>query len=82
MTKRKKLQTIEYASRFVKDANAEPARMVEMIRVNLGELMKMVTLTRAGREVQVDGFRLCDTPGVTYDLSQPVSQKMDGANES
>jgi hypothetical protein len=75
MTKPKKLQTIEYASRVVKDANAEPARMVEMIRVNLGELMKMVTLTRAGQEVQVDGFRLRDTPGVTYDLSQPVSQE-------
>ena len=57
MTKRTKPQTIEYAFRFAKGSNTERARMVEMIRVNLGELVKMVMLTSGGQEVQVDGFR-------------------------
>ena len=75
MPPRKKPQTIEYAFRFAKGTNTERARMVEMIRVNLGELMQMVTLTHAGQEVQVDGFRLRDDPGVTYDLDKPVPQE-------
>lgn len=75
MTQRKKPQTIEYAFRFARGTNTERARMVEMIRVNLGELLKMVTLTHAGQEVQVDGFRLRDDPSVTYDLNNPVPQE-------
>jgi diacylglycerol kinase family enzyme len=74
MTQRKKPQTIEYAFRFARGTNTERARMVEMIRVNLGELLKMVTLTHAGQAVQVDGFHLRDAPSVTYDLNQPVPQ--------
>jgi hypothetical protein len=75
MTKRKKPQTIEYAFRFAKGSNTEQARMIEMIRVNLGELMKRVILTCAGQEVQVDGFRWRDDPRVIYDLSKPVLQE-------
>ena len=75
MPPRKKPQTIEYAFRFAKGTNTERARMVEMIRVNLGELVQMVTLTHAGQEVQVDGFCLRDDPGVTYDLDKPVPQE-------
>ena len=75
MTQRKKPQTIEYAFRFARGTNTERARMVEMLRVNLGELLKMVTLTHAGQEVQVDGFHLRDDPSVTYDLNKPVPQE-------
>jgi hypothetical protein len=75
MTTRKKPQTIEYAFRFAKGTNTERSRMVEMIRVNLGELMKIVTLTRAGQDVEVDGFRLRDTADVVYDLHSPVPQR-------
>lgn len=74
MTTRKKPQTIEYAFRFAKGTDTEHARMVEMIRVNLAELLKMVVLTQAERDVTVDGFRLRDVPEV-YALSSPVPQK-------
>jgi hypothetical protein len=74
MTTRNKPQTIEYARRFAKGTNTERARMVEMIRVNLGELLKMVTLTHAGQVVEVDGFRLRDAADVVYDLHVPVPQ--------
>jgi hypothetical protein len=74
MTTRKKPQTIEYAFRFAKGTDTERARMVEMIRVNLAELLKMVVLTQAGQDVTVDGFRLRDVPEV-YTLSSPVPQK-------
>jgi diacylglycerol kinase family enzyme len=80
MTTRKKPQTIEYAFRFARGTNAERARMVEMIRVNLGELIKMVILTHAGQEIKVDGFRLRDTPDVVYDLHAPVPQR-EGSSE-
>lgn len=75
MAKRSKPQTIEYAFRFASGTNAERARMVDMIRVNLGELVKMVVLTHHGQEVQVDGFRLRDAPEATYDLAKPVPQE-------
>ena len=68
MTTRKKPQTIEYAFRFATGTNTERARMVEMIRVNLGELLKMVVLTQAGQEMAVDGFSLRDDPAIVYDL--------------
>jgi len=74
MPQRKKPQTIEYAFRFAKGTTTERARMVEMIRVNLGELLKMVTLTQAGQEVQADGFCLRDDPDVIYTLHTPVPQ--------
>jgi hypothetical protein len=74
MPQRKKPQTIEYAFRFAKGTTTERARMVEMIRVNLGELLKMVMLTQAGQEVQADGFRLRDDPDVIYTLPTPVPQ--------
>ena len=80
MTKRRKPQTIEYAFRFAKGTNTEQARMVEMIRVNLNELMKMVTLTHAGQEVQIDGFRLHHDPTHVYALDTPVPQE-EGAQE-
>jgi hypothetical protein len=75
MTTRKKPQTIEYAFRFAKGTNTERARMVEMIRVNLGELLHMVILTQAGQEVVVDGFHLRDDPTSVYDLHSPVAQR-------
>jgi hypothetical protein len=75
MTTRKKPQTIEYAWRFAQGTSTERARMVEMIRVNLGELLKMVTLTHAGQEVEVDGFRLRDDADVVYDLRVPIPQE-------
>jgi diacylglycerol kinase family enzyme len=74
MTTRKKPQTIEYAFRFARGTKVERARMVEMIRVNLHELVKMVVLTQAGQEVEIDGFRLRDAPGINYDLNKPVPQ--------
>ncbi|HEY7489713.1 MAG TPA: hypothetical protein VIH59_01195 [Candidatus Tectomicrobia bacterium] len=77
MPQRKKPQTIEYAFRFARGTTTERARMVEMIRVNLGELLKMVTLTQAGQEVQADGFRLRDDPDVIYTLNTPVPQPED-----
>ncbi|MEE8302771.1 MAG: hypothetical protein V3S24_10090 [Candidatus Tectomicrobia bacterium] len=72
MSKRKKPQTIEYAFRFAKGSNTEQTRMVEMIRVNLAELVKMVEFTYGGQEVPVDGFRLRDDPEVVYTLDQPI----------
>jgi hypothetical protein len=75
MTTRKKPQTIEYAFRFAKGTNTDRARMVEMVRVNLGELLNMVVLTQAGQDVTVDGFRLRDHPAIVYDLSSPVAQR-------
>jgi hypothetical protein len=74
MPQRKKPQTIEYAFRFAKGITTERARMVEMIRVNLEELLKMVTLTQAGQEVQADGFRLRDDPDVIHTLHTAVPQ--------
>jgi hypothetical protein len=74
MTQRSKPQTIEYAFRFAKGTNTERARMAEMIRVNLGELLKMVQLTAGGQVVHVDGFSLRDAPAILYDLHTPVSQ--------
>ena len=70
MSKRSKSQTIEYAFRFAKGTDAEQARMVEMIRVNLAALVEQVILTHDGREVAVDGFRLRDNPDVIYALAQ------------
>jgi hypothetical protein len=72
--KRSKPQTIEYAFRFAAGSNTERARMVEMIRVNLNELLKMVQLTADGHTVHIDGFSLRDTPEVLYALHQPVPQ--------
>jgi hypothetical protein len=80
MTTRKKPQTIEYAFRFAKGTNTDRARMVEMVRVNLGELLNMVVLTQAGQDVAVDGFRLRDHPAIVYDLSSPVAQR-EGSSE-
>jgi hypothetical protein len=74
VAKRSKPQTIEYAFRFAKGTDAEPARMVEMIRVNLLELVKQLILTQNGHEVVVDGFRLRESPGTTYALDTPVPQ--------
>jgi len=70
VSKRSKPQTIEYAFRFAKGTDSEQARMVDMIRVNLAALIEQVILTRDGQEVQVDGFRLRDTPDVIYTLTQ------------
>ena len=75
MTTRRKPQTIEYAFRFAKGTRTERARMAEMIRVNLAELVNMVQLTCNGQEVQVDGFCLRDAPGVVYKLDEPVTQE-------
>lgn len=75
MTKPGKPQTIEYAFRFAKGTHTDRARMLEMIRVNLGALLSMVTLTHNGRDLQVDGFRLRDDPGVICALDQPVPQE-------
>jgi hypothetical protein len=75
MTTRKKPQTIEYAFRFAKGTHTERARMIELIRVNLAELLHMVILTQAGQEVVVDGFRLRDDPASVYDLHSPVTQR-------
>ena len=72
MPRRSRPQTIEYAFRFAKGSDAERARMVEMIRVNLEELLKMVVLTHGERPVHVDGFRLRDDPATTYALTVPV----------
>ena len=74
MSTRKTPQTIEYAFRFAKGANTDRTRMAEMIRVNLGELVKMIVLTQAGQDVQVDGFRLRDDPTCDYRLDEPISQ--------
>ncbi|WP_143301537.1 hypothetical protein [Candidatus Entotheonella palauensis] len=70
MSKRSKPQTIEYAFRFAKGTDAEQARMVEMIRVNLAALIEQVVLTHDGQEVPVDGFRLRDQPDVIYALTR------------
>jgi hypothetical protein len=75
MPKRSKPQTIEYAFRFASGTSTERARMVEMIRVNLHELVQRVILTHEGREVPVDGFRLREEPTVTYMLADPVCQE-------
>jgi hypothetical protein len=72
MPQRKKPQTIEYAFRFAKGTTTDRARMVEMIRVNLEELLKMVTLTYAGQQVQANGFCLRDAPDIIYPLYTPV----------
>jgi hypothetical protein len=80
MTTRKKPQTIEYAFRFAKGTNTERTRMVEMIRVNLGELLNMVVLTQTGQDVAVDGFRLRDNSAIVYDLYSPVVQH-EGSSE-
>jgi diacylglycerol kinase family enzyme len=74
VSKRSKPQTIEYAFRFAQGTNTERARMVEMIRVNLSELLKMVQLTADGQAVHIDGFYVRDTPDVLYELHQPVPQ--------
>ena len=74
MAKRKNPQTIEYAFRFAKAVNADRTRMAEMIRVNLGELVKMIVFTHAGQEVEIDGFRLRDDPLCDYRLDEPISQ--------
>ncbi len=74
MAKRSKPQTIEYAFRFARGTDTERARMVEMIRVNLQELVKQVVLTHNGQEVAVDGFWLRETPETTYDLAKPIPQ--------
>jgi diacylglycerol kinase family enzyme len=74
MTRRKKPQTIEYAFRFAKGTDTERTRMLEMIRVNLGELLKMVMLTSDGQDVHVDGFRLRAAPTVIYSLDTPIPQ--------
>ena len=73
MSKRSKPQTIEYAFRFATGTDAERARMVEMIRVNLQELLKMVQLTAGEQAVQVNGFFLRDAPDTHYDLHRPVT---------
>jgi hypothetical protein len=72
MSKQKKPQTIEYALRFAKGSNTDRARMAEMIRVNIGELVKIIVLTHAGQNVQVDGFRLRDDPQCDYRLDEPI----------
>jgi hypothetical protein len=72
MTQRRKPQTIEYAFRFAKGTRSERTRMVEMIRVNLEELVKLVSLMSDGQEVQVNGFCLRDNPKVIYRLDEPV----------
>ncbi len=74
MSKRSRPQTIEYAFRFAKGTDAEQARMVEMIRVNLNALVQQVILTHGGEAIPVDGFRLRDEPDVVYALAQPVPQ--------
>jgi hypothetical protein len=73
MPTRRKPQTIEYAFRFAQGTATERARMVEMIRVNLAELLKMVQLTAGGHAVQVDGFALRDAPDIHYAVHQPVA---------
>ena len=75
MAKRSKPQTIEYAFRFAKGTNTDQARLVEMIRVNIHELVKQVVFTYQGQPVEVDGFRLREMPEQTYDLVQPIAQK-------
>lgn len=78
MAKRKNPQTIEYAFRFAKGVNTDRARMAEMIRVNLGELAKMIVFTHSGQDVQVDGFRLRDDPQTDYRIDEPISQTEGG----
>lgn len=75
MAKRSKPQTIEYAFRFAKGTDTEQARMVEMIRVNLHELVKQLIFTHNGQEVAVDGFRLRDAPDTNYAIDTPVPQE-------
>jgi diacylglycerol kinase family enzyme len=77
MAPRSKPQTIEYAFRFAKGTNTEQARMVEMIRVNLCELLKMIQPTTGGEAVHIDGFYMRTAPEVFYALDQPVSQETD-----
>ena len=72
MSKQKKPQTIEYAFRLAKGSNTDRARMAEMIRVNIGELVKIIVLTHAGQDVQVNGFRLRDDPQCDYRLDEPI----------
>ncbi len=78
MAKRKNPQTIEYAFRFTKGVDTGRARMAEMIRVNLGELAKMIVFTHTGKDVQVDGFRLRDDPQTDYRIDEPISQTEEG----
>ncbi len=73
--KRSKPQTIEYAFRFAKGTDTEQARMVEMVRVNLHELVKQLILTHNGQEVVVDGFRLREAPEAHYAIDTPVPQE-------
>jgi hypothetical protein len=75
MSKRSKPQTIEYAFRFAKGTDTDQARMVEMIRVNVHELVKHIVFTHQGQPVEVDGFRLREIPEQTYDLGQPIAQQ-------
>lgn len=72
MAKRSKMQTIEYAFRFAKGTDTDRARMAEMIRVNLHELLKQVVLVYRSQEVEVDSFRLREAPEQVYDLARPV----------
>ena len=76
MAKRSKPQTIEYAFRYAQGTNTERARMAEMIRVNLHELVQRIALTYEGETIKIDGFRLLDDPETTYVLTQPVSQEI------
>ena len=80
MAKRSKPQTIEYAFRFAKGTDSEQARMVEMIRVNLHELVKQLVLTHNGEEVSVDGFRLREAPDVNYAIDTPHSPDKEGGS--
>lgn len=75
MSTRSKPQTIEYAFRFAKGTHAERSRMAEMIRVNLGELLKMIQLTADGQPIHVNGFALRDTPELVYDVRVPIAQE-------
>ncbi len=52
--------------------------MAEMIRVNLGELAKMIVFTHTGKDVQVDGFRLRNDPQTDYRIDEPISQTEGG----
>ena len=80
MAKRSKPQTIEYAFRFAQGTDTEQARMVEMIRVNLHELVKQLILTHNGQEVVVDGFQLRESPGTTYALATPIPQEEEASS--
>lgn len=50
------------------DADGYDDPLLELIRGQLADLLRAVTLTHRGKRVQVDGFRLLRDPDTQYDL--------------